>query len=135
MAPSSPPHLPPMEIAPDARMHRVQCPHRPHGLQDLLSLPVVLCHALTSPLLLGSLAPVVNNRHCSIRPEEGHPRIAHEYGARLREPLRLLHAPASAAPRTRSRRHDSRPVPQGQAARRLDKPVPTPAARWRTVLL
>src|SRR5260221_10261672 len=56
-----------MELAPEASLRRVQCPHRPHGLQDLLRRPVVLCQALTSPLLLGSLAPVVNNRHCSTR--------------------------------------------------------------------
>src|SRR5260221_12403222 len=56
-----------MELAPEASLRRVQCPHRPHGLQDLLYRPDVLYHALTSPLLLGSLAPVVNNRHCSTR--------------------------------------------------------------------
>ena len=65
-------HLAPMEIAPDARMHLVKRPHRPHRCQDLVSPPLVrcqafLCHMLPSPVLLGSLALVVNNRHCSIR--------------------------------------------------------------------
>ena len=47
-------HLPPVEIAPDARMHLIQRPHRSHRLQRLqrlLALPVLLSHLLTSPLL------------------------------------------------------------------------------------
>jgi len=65
-------HLPPVEIAGDTPMYLVKRPHRSHRCQDLFSLPLVrcqalLCHVLTSPVLLGSLALPVNNRHCSIR--------------------------------------------------------------------
>src|SRR5262249_50734681 len=70
-------HLPPVEIAPNARGHLVKRSHRSHRshrCQDPVSLPLfrshaVLCHVLTSPALLGSLALPLNNRHCSSSPD------------------------------------------------------------------